>query len=532
MTSINSNRSPSRSPTTSTANTTKAQTAPPPDDGVCESLDGMSEELPTHEDRAVVSTPTTRSGATAATAAKALEQLVYVSDGDVARALDAFKGLPPGEAKAALESLQQSGSLSTLLKEADGAERRRLTDLLIETGMVGSTTPETPESKGVRGPLPPAPPTLPVPPKGASDELKAMLHDENIARAKEYVAEHGDYIKAYREAVRDSPTLTALRQLGPPTAPNLPLWEPGGRHTSDTTEWSTTTRVSPDTQTGKLITGKLYELRGESPPGVDTEISGAVKMAFGEHASVGANASYGEDRNGNTSATVGGSGGIAVGPEAARVNGNGAAGAKWENGELTSVTTSATGSVGGARKRESQPAGGEVADGASTTFSKDGIKQDVSLGVGAASIEFAKDKANAAVDVAGAKVGFAYEKGKVLTATLGAGGLAFTGGLAEHGAMTGEVELERKLKAGDVVIEVKVSAKQTVQLASVQDYQRFTAIIESGPFEKPAELQRNMKWADLSAGAREAYTLYGWSKNDWDIALQANQVSAMRTGGR
>lgn len=550
MTSINNNQRSTRSSSpapgsNTTSNTTGASgTSTAPQTSSTSEPDLNAEDFgsfePENADNITSAEATLHNERSAAAAATAKDKLsgTFVTDGDVAAALKGFEGLTIGERRAAFEVMQRDGSFTTLLKEADGDERRRLTDMMLNAGMLPSTTPAAPHKNGPLGPEPPAAPSFPIPPKDASPEMKAMLHDENIARAQSYAKAHGEYVLEYREAIREAPNFRAFRQIGEAAEPaTLPLHEPGTAKTDQITAWSTATRREPDTQTGKVITAKMYQLRGEIPPGVDSDITAKAKLAFSESVAISAGASYGEDRYGNSSASASASADVAIGPETAQVLGNGTVGVAAKNGKVTDVTATGSASFGTGKTRDKKnDAGEDVKDGGTSGLTSDGgFKADGAIGVASGSIELSKGKAAAEAEILSVKGGLAYEEGKSATATVGAAGISATVGVVEGGGMLAALEAKKKLAIAGVKVEIQVGIKQTVQLATVQDFERFTAVIENGPFETPGELTRGVKWDALSHGAREAYTLYGWTKESWaeaqTTARATANIQALRAGG-
>lgn len=507
-------------PTTTTPKTPTAKTPTPAEQKALEAAakakaDEGAEDIDTLQDQQpqVTATPNDRSGAAYRTVVANLDNAVVTSDGDVANALAAIETLSPGEARATLEALKKDGSLDTLIAESDGANRSRLVDLLIHAGLVGAETGVA-GTPGPRGPLPPAPPTLAKNDPALPDNLNALLRDENVARASQYREEFKEYRASYQEAVRGAKDWKEFRALGKITEPALPPWEPGAKHTDTDREWSDLARRAPDKRTAEIVTDKMFVLNGRTPPGTDFTFEGSIEVGIAHIIELEAEVEITQKRNGAVEgeASAGATAKLGPGPIHLRVGGG--VDAKLEKGEI-----------------EAAPKG-NVGIGLGEEVSIDKGDGDIAFETKNMKVEVSKEKGLKAEVDAGVKVGIEAD-GKKAVVTAGVEGVAAKAGLDKDGGMIAGVEAEAEFKGELFEAEVSVGGTVTVQLASRADYEAFVAVIESDPFDTPAELARGIKWEKLSPGAQQAYALFGWSAKDWNAAAGGNNaIRAGMIGGR
>lgn len=491
-----------------------------------------------------------------------------VTDGDVADAVSHLEKLPHKELVATVASLQANGDLDKLVAEADGDERTRLVDLLLTNGLVDGETP-TAGVPGPRGPLPPQPPTLAKHSPKLSKEMSAMLRDENVARAKAYREEFRTYRETYQQAVREAKDVKELRAVGRIVEPSLPTWEPGTAHVDTDHEWSHLAARAPDVETGRIFTNKLYTLRGLTPPGADYTVNGSVKATFAGLVSVEASMSASETRDGvkkNTSSAkltlgnkqlntelgvektksnngvdetkVSQKTNVALGPPNVQLKGSAGFDSVTDN-KTGRNTVSMNGEIAidgnDGEIDENKPdklKEGTGTSGLSMAVSKEG--GSLALKTAVASVSMSATTAGAKVEVSGggAKVGVSVDKDKA-TATLGAAGVAVTGGVDKNGGVIAGLEGEWAAGDEDNGVTVKLGGTVTVQLPSRKDYEMFIATIEGDFFDSPPELERGVKWSSLAPGVRAAYEQFGWNEKDWNGAAgDKTRIRAAMIGGR
>lgn len=150
---------------------------------------------------------------------------VCVFDADCERAVAQLSTLSASDVKGAWEALPAK-TRETLLKEVDGEARAQLVDTLTRGGVV---KPEVLPQPTGWGDVPKAP-RLVVNERAFDPAMRAMLHDENCARASSYQDAHGDYCARYIADVLDKgdPVEVGARIRSQPIAQCvLPAHEPG-----------------------------------------------------------------------------------------------------------------------------------------------------------------------------------------------------------------------------------------------------------------------------------------------------------------
>jgi hypothetical protein len=510
---------------------------------------------------------------------------MYVSDNDVTTIMNHLATLSPGQQRMALEALRDNGKLDTLCDQCPDNLRGTMCNVLARAGLMSEKAHPSAPTHGDNKTTPPTVPSLFSVPKGASDAVRKLAMATNTDRASEYRDAFVDYRDAYRQAVRDCPTVAALRQLGNIQEPGLPLANPAG---VDRDYESLATRM-PDVKTAEVVTDKLYELNQMSAPGVDLGIAVKVQLGYETNATaeggvqakagVELSAAAGSYRDGSTDSSVGGQAQVAVGRgtddgqsgDAKKSSFNGvqasmgvsrstardgttADNANASAGVVTSKTVggaSSSAAAGGnydATTGNSATMGGNTLDKttASMTVGESGVSGQVSaMGTGMA-ISGGPGTASVTVGVAGQSASVSKGPGGTsVSATVGVPGAAqvtsgySSGSVAANGhqqgpTVTTSATVGGSVSKGPVTAEAQVTVGMTAQLVSVDDAKLMIAKNESDVFDTPAELLRGQRFEDMPIDKQKLYTFYGWNKDSWAAAQQQQRdksmVAAQRVG--
>jgi len=150
-----------------------------------------------------------------------------VSDADCEHAVAQLSTLGASDVKGAWEAMPDE-TRETLLQKVDGEARSKLVDTLTRGGVV---KPEILPQPAGWGDVPKAP-RLVVNDRAFDPAMRAMLHDENCARANTYAQAHSAYCDRYIDEVLHSgePEKAGWRIRSNPVATSaLPEIEPGTR---------------------------------------------------------------------------------------------------------------------------------------------------------------------------------------------------------------------------------------------------------------------------------------------------------------
>ena len=147
-----------------------------------------------------------------------------VSRDECEHAIGLLQSLPHAEYGKALKELSRSGALRVLCEAAPAELRRDLAQSAVEGGLTTATKERL--APGLRQPQPPPQPSLIVNSPSLPVELRQVIHDENLTRARQYEADFNAYADAWCAKVGTCKSPMELRELGPLSNPPS-LVEPG-----------------------------------------------------------------------------------------------------------------------------------------------------------------------------------------------------------------------------------------------------------------------------------------------------------------
>ncbi len=469
--------------------------------------------------------PTTTTASTQAVVADITAEMrgLVITDAEAAHAVQQLKALPASEARAALGSLASSGALDTLTKQVPDGARSDLLGVMIRAGFVGSEKGSVDGTVGRAGPKPPQAPVFGKQSTELSPAVRQMVRDENMSRLDDFREQFNAYRDSYQQAVRGASSFEGLRALGPIAEPNLPMWEPG-THTDSDHDWSRKASLTPDTQTGKVLTDTIFRLNGKSPPGADFLLEGTVKMKLSEDVEVEYKGSAVESRSG--ARTV--DGGVKVKVKESVVPGVKAV--AHVSGTVTGPTE------GGGSVKEALKGGVEIGvTGSSVTVVANAKEVELTIKAQGAEVKAkvnndgAEGKAKALGFIAGGSVKTAVDdRGHSRTtakATVGVENVTATAGMDSDGGLIAGVGIDTD--------NVELTMQVTVQLMSTEDFKVAFAQIDGDALSTPPELKRGVAWSQLGDDAQAAYTFLGWGKDAWQGEQKKSlSLASARIAGR
>lgn len=412
-------------------------------------------------------------GADAQDAIRTIEKKMqewHVSDKDARQCVDELRELSPADRALVWEAMGPE-SRAKLLDNVDDKARSLLIDSLSQAGVLkqmsapphpnGTTTSTRLVSADVWG-SPPEGPTFVVRNPKMEPALQKAVHEENIARAKDYRARYDDYIKAYKDEVvlpaAKNDDIASIRRAGPPGPLLLPEREPGaplgakGQGEVDRADaWR---KVADPTQAlvdvYGPITRAIHHARGEM-------MAGELRL------------------------------GIEVALKVPGVD----VGASAEGGQDGDVNTRAKGNV-------ALPGGS--AYGASTEG--DGV--ETTVGVGVANIGYKRGA----------------DDGVVITSVEANIGVVDVGADLEKGTVKLGVGVSKKMGRFEVTAKATAEFKPFLGADEIGLFRK-----DDGFFDVPPELSEGKAWHELSEERRQDLAkTFGWSEKEWS-ALSKRQAN-------